>query len=140
MRYNDEQSVMQDLGISSWRNLSKDKFMNFVAAMPDMTDEVRLKIIEQLHQFTQLCKEWLLFVNGNFERWAPEKLSTRNHLKIYGIYVGTVPDVKCAGPRRGPGAKLLGARCDSGSGPVRLPIRGPRATWTESAGSSPLRK
>lgn len=59
MRYNDEQSVMQDLGISSWRNLSKDKFMNFVAAMPDMTDEVRLKIIEQLPQFTQLCKEWL---------------------------------------------------------------------------------
>ena len=57
--FNDEQSVMQKLGISSWRNLSKDKFMNFVSMMPEMSDEVRIKIIEQLPQFAKLCTEGL---------------------------------------------------------------------------------
>lgn len=55
--YNSEQSVMRKLGISSWKDLSKEKFMAFVSMMPEMSDEVRKKIIEQLPQFIQLCSE-----------------------------------------------------------------------------------
>lgn len=57
--YDNEQLVLQKLGIPDWRHLSKDKFMDFIAVMPEMSNEVRLKIIEQIPQFAQLCTEGL---------------------------------------------------------------------------------
>ena len=57
--YDNEQDVLQKLGIPSWRHLSKDKFMDFIAVMPEMSNEVRLKIIEQIPQFAKLCTEGL---------------------------------------------------------------------------------
>ncbi len=57
--YNSESSLMETLGITSWRNLSKEKFIEFVSMMPDMSDEVRMKVIEQIPQFTQLCRAYI---------------------------------------------------------------------------------
>ena len=57
MSFNDEQSVMKELGISTWKDLTKKNFMSFVSMMPEMSDEVRTKIIEQLPEFTKLCSE-----------------------------------------------------------------------------------
>ena len=53
----DEQSVLHELGISSWEKLSKKNFMKFVSMMPEMSEEVRTKIIEQLPEFKKLCSE-----------------------------------------------------------------------------------
>ncbi|MEU2490016.1 hypothetical protein [Streptomyces sp. NPDC007883] len=51
MRYKDEDEIKRALGIDSWRNLSKDKMIRFVAMMPDMGTEVALKIVEQFPAF-----------------------------------------------------------------------------------------
>ncbi|MEF2526294.1 MULTISPECIES: hypothetical protein [Streptomyces] len=51
MRYKNEDAIKQALGIDSWRHLSKDKMMQFVAMMPDMGPEVALKIVEQFPAF-----------------------------------------------------------------------------------------
>nr|WP_269302431.1 hypothetical protein [Rhodococcus sp. H36-A4] len=46
---------MKQLGIESWRNLSKDKILRFAAIMPDMDTEVTLKIIEQFPAFKEFA-------------------------------------------------------------------------------------
>ncbi|MFJ9482145.1 hypothetical protein ACIRRI_45435 [Streptomyces mirabilis] len=51
MRYKDEDEIKHALGIDTWRNLSKDKMIRFVAMMPDMGTEVALKIVEQFPAF-----------------------------------------------------------------------------------------
>lgn len=51
MRYKDEDEIKRALGIDSWRHLSKDKMIRFVAMMPDMGTEVALKIVEQFPAF-----------------------------------------------------------------------------------------
>jgi hypothetical protein len=50
-----EQEVMHQLGIESWRNLSKDKMMRFAAMMPEMDTEVALKVIEQFPAFKEFA-------------------------------------------------------------------------------------
>ena len=51
MKYKDEDEIKRALGIDSWRHLSKDKMIRFVAMMPDMGTEVALKIVEQFPEF-----------------------------------------------------------------------------------------
>ncbi|MDH6284528.1 hypothetical protein [Prescottella agglutinans] len=50
-----EGEVMKQLGIESWRNLSKDKMLRFAAMMPDMDTEVALKIIEKFPDFKEFA-------------------------------------------------------------------------------------
>lgn len=57
MKYNDEESIKKELGIDSWRNLSRDKVVRFAAMMPDMDTEVALKIIEQFPAFKEFAEE-----------------------------------------------------------------------------------
>lgn len=54
MRLN-EVEVKKQLGIESWKNLSKDKMLRFAAMMPDMDTEVTLKIIEQFPAFKEFA-------------------------------------------------------------------------------------
>ncbi|MEU4034456.1 hypothetical protein [Streptomyces collinus] len=56
MGYKNEAEIRQALGIESWRHLSKDKMIRFVAMMPDMDTEVALKIIEQFPVFKDFAK------------------------------------------------------------------------------------
>ncbi|KIF69771.1 hypothetical protein HY68_16165 [Streptomyces sp. AcH 505] len=62
-----EAEVKRALGISSWRNLSKDKVIKFAAMMPDMSTEVRLKIIEQFPAFKDLAKNSVDSVKKAYE-------------------------------------------------------------------------
>ncbi|AUS29687.1 hypothetical protein ACQGAO_27450 [Rhodococcus sp. 1.20] len=50
-----EDEVKKQLGIESWRNLSKDKMLRFAAMMPDMDTEVTLKIIEKFPDFKEFA-------------------------------------------------------------------------------------
>ncbi|MFI2035051.1 hypothetical protein ACH470_10355 [Streptomyces bottropensis] len=56
MKYKDEDEIKHALGIDSWRNLSKDKMIRFVAMMPDMGTEVALKIVEQFPAFKDFAQ------------------------------------------------------------------------------------
>jgi len=62
MKYKNEKKIMNKLGIESWRNLSKDKVIQFAAMMPDMDKEVMFKVIEQFPEFTK-------FANGVLEHF-----------------------------------------------------------------------
>lgn len=48
-----EQQVKAAIGISDWRNLSKEKIMNFVSILPEVDSEVAIKIIEQFPEFSK---------------------------------------------------------------------------------------
>jgi hypothetical protein len=64
MKYKDEDEIKRALGIESWRNLSKDKMIRFVAMMPDMGTEVAMKIVEQFPAF----KDFALDVVGAMKK------------------------------------------------------------------------
>jgi hypothetical protein len=56
MRYNSEVEVKEVLGIESWRNLSKDTFLRFLATMPEIDREVALKLIGQIPEITTFAR------------------------------------------------------------------------------------
>lgn len=56
MRYTSEVDVKEVLGIESWRNLSKDTFLRFLAAMPEIDREVALQLIGQIPEITMFAK------------------------------------------------------------------------------------
>ncbi|MCL2774216.1 MAG: hypothetical protein FWD71_12820 [Oscillospiraceae bacterium] len=76
MLYDNEQLVLKELGMSSWRNLSRDKFMKLLSIMNDMSDEVRLKIIEQIPQFAKLCIEALNTAKEAYQKTLNENKQT----------------------------------------------------------------
>ena len=66
-RYHSEEAVKKALKIESFRNLTKDKVMEFTSMIPYMEKEVALEIIKQfpvyvefvesaMENYTQLCK------------------------------------------------------------------------------------
>lgn len=57
MTYKNEDEIKAALGISSWRNLSKDKVVRFAAMMPEMDTEVALKIIDQFPEFKEFAMD-----------------------------------------------------------------------------------
>lgn len=59
MKFENEGEILKELGMESWRNLSKEKMIRFAAMMPDMDKEVALKIIQQLPEFTKFALEAL---------------------------------------------------------------------------------
>lgn len=56
MLYHNEAQVLKALEIESWRNLSKEKFIRFLAMMPEVDKEVALKLISQLPEFTKFAR------------------------------------------------------------------------------------
>lgn len=52
-----EGELKKRLGIESWRNLSKEKFMSFVSDLPNLDKEVALKIIGQFPDFKNLVMD-----------------------------------------------------------------------------------
>jgi hypothetical protein len=54
MVFDSEDEVKKALGITSWRNLSKDNVVKFAAMRPDMNKDVAQVIVAQLPMFTRL--------------------------------------------------------------------------------------
>ncbi|EHN79924.1 hypothetical protein SMCF_513 [Streptomyces coelicoflavus ZG0656] len=67
MKYKNEDQIKQALGIDSWRNLSKEKMVRFVAMMPDMDTEVALKIVEQFPEFKDFALNVMDVINKSHE-------------------------------------------------------------------------
>lgn len=59
MSASEEFELKRKLGIESWKNLSKDKFLTFVSEMPNMSKEVTLKVIEQFPDLKSLVLDSL---------------------------------------------------------------------------------
>ena len=58
-----ENEVKKVLAIDSFRNMSKDKIMEFVSAIPNMDKDVAIKIIEQFPDFTESANNMLAQLN-----------------------------------------------------------------------------
>lgn len=54
MKIESEEQIKQLIGIDSWRNLSKEKFLAFVSELPNMNKEVALKVVGQFPEFRRL--------------------------------------------------------------------------------------
>ena len=53
----DEKQIKEQLGINTWRELSKDKLFDFLQLSPSIDKELHLKILEQVPNFVTLTKE-----------------------------------------------------------------------------------
>ena len=58
-----ENEVKKALAIDSFRNMSKDKIMEFVSAIPNMDKDVAIKIIEQFPAYTESANNMLAQLN-----------------------------------------------------------------------------
>lgn len=59
-----ENEVKETLDIDSFRNMSKDKIMEFVSAIPNMDKDVAIKIIEQFPAYTESANNMLAQLNA----------------------------------------------------------------------------
>jgi len=75
MSLDDEDAVKKALGINSFRELSKEKMLAFAATMPDMAQEVRLRLIEQIPGFQKFALDAI----NAAERTFKETLSNEDH-------------------------------------------------------------
>lgn len=57
MSLESEDAVKKALGISSFREMSKEKMLAFAASMPEMAKEVRMKLIEQIPGFQKFAMD-----------------------------------------------------------------------------------
>jgi len=58
-----ENEVMKALGIESFRNMSKEKIMEFVSAIPNIDKDVAIKIIEQFPAYTVSANKMVTQLN-----------------------------------------------------------------------------
>lgn len=58
-----EDEVKKALAIDSFRNMSKDKIMEFVFAIPNMDKDVAIKIIDQFPAYTESANKMLAQLN-----------------------------------------------------------------------------
>jgi hypothetical protein len=64
----DEEQIKEQLGITTWRELSKDKFFDFLQLSPRIDKELHLKILEQVPNFVTLTKEVLANITAIVEQ------------------------------------------------------------------------
>lgn len=84
MTLRSEDDVKKALNIDSWRNLSKDKLLTFVAEMPQMDHEVALKVIEQFPDFKSLVGETLNSFEQRYE--SAQKFSWKSQKKVHEAF------------------------------------------------------
>ncbi len=58
-----EDEVKKALAIDNFRNMSKDKIMEFVSAIPNMDKDVAIKIIEQFPAYTESANNMIAQLN-----------------------------------------------------------------------------
>lgn len=80
MKYKDEDEIKRALGIESWRNLSKDKMIRFVAMMPDMGTEVALKIVEQFPAFKDFALDVVEAMKKSHESTVSANAQSQEHV------------------------------------------------------------
>jgi len=80
MKYKDEDEIKQALGIDSWRHLSKDKMIRFVAMMPDMGTEVALKIVEQFPAFKDFAQNVVDAMKKSHESTLSANQQSQEHV------------------------------------------------------------
>ena len=84
MKYSDEEKIKKKLDIQDWRNLSKDKVIEFVSMMPDMDKEVMFEVIKKFPEFTKFGKNILDSLNESAKQLSE---SNSKDLKEYMKFI-----------------------------------------------------
>ena len=79
-----ENEVKNALAIDSFRNISKDKIMEFVSAIPNMDKDVAIKIIEQFPTYTESANNIISQLNNMCNNAMKESSeSQKESIKAY---------------------------------------------------------
>lgn len=84
MSLNSEEAIKKKLNIDSWRNLSRDKFMSFVAEMPKMDREVALGIVAQFPNFKNLVTD--AFEGVRQEAESAHRFNWKSQKRVHEAY------------------------------------------------------
>jgi hypothetical protein len=79
-----EEQALKTLGIDSWRNLSKDKFLKYVTMVPDVSENVRLKVLDQLPGIMGFTKEFVQTIISE-QRDITQKNSETTNIIIHSL-------------------------------------------------------
>lgn len=86
-----ESEVKKALAIDSFRNMTKDKIMEFVSAIPNMDKEVAIKIIEQFPTYTESANNMLAQLNTMCNNAMKE--NGERQKKVIGAYKKILDDL-----------------------------------------------
>ncbi len=70
-----EQQVKNVLGIDSWRNLPKEKMMEFVSLIPNMDKEVAMTIVNQFPAYAEMAKSMITELQRTCDKAMSENTS-----------------------------------------------------------------
>jgi hypothetical protein len=88
MQFENEEQVKQALEIDSWRNLSKEKFMSFVSALPDIDKDVAIAIVGQFPHFKDLATGAIASVRDSWNAaLVHNQKSHKKSLKAFERYI-----------------------------------------------------
>ncbi|KAF5041632.1 hypothetical protein DSECCO2_520970 [anaerobic digester metagenome] len=76
MRYDSEEQLKKKLKIDSWRNLSKEKFLDYIALIPNVSEEIQLKVLENLPECLSFTKDLTETMKFQLEKIVDENSNT----------------------------------------------------------------
>lgn len=76
----DEDEIKQRLGIDTWRNLSKDKMLQFAALMPEMDTKLAMKIVEQFPVFKEFATQALGYLQTAAKKVSGANSTSQEHV------------------------------------------------------------
>lgn len=86
-----ERQLKEALGLETWRNLSKDKLLNFISLLPNVDNELAIKVIEQLPEFTKMATEMVTFLKKLCNKVLDDdKHSTDQSIEAYKTIISDV--------------------------------------------------
>lgn len=86
-----ESDVKSALNIDSFRNLSKDKIMEFVSLIPNMDKDVALAIINQFPAYSEMAKCMVEQMTTTCDAAIAENTSSQN--TVYAAYRKILDDL-----------------------------------------------
>ncbi|API90057.1 hypothetical protein BKP56_12670 [Marinilactibacillus sp. 15R] len=88
-----ENDVLKQLGISNFRQVTKDKLMEFTSLLNEMNPEVAKKAIELFPQFAKMSLEAMTEYRSLLEKTLDENTeSSKQTFNIYDEIIGTLKD------------------------------------------------
>jgi hypothetical protein len=76
VRYDSEEQLKKKLKIDSWRNLSKEKFLDYIALIPNVSEEIQLKVLENLPECLSFTKDLTETMKFQLEKIVDENSNT----------------------------------------------------------------
>lgn len=89
-----QEQVLKALNIESFRNLSKDKIMEFVSLIPNMDKDVAISIINQFPAYAELASNMVVQLNAMCDAALKENsISQKEAIEAYKLILDSLSEV-----------------------------------------------